>query len=257
MLTATYTLVALSVEQASVRLSVLSFQQYVRTTLMQQNRITLGQLEYACDTLTRLYQACHWRKIDMYLIPAIRKATERADRLLDELNRLNQAALGVIRSLQDQLGTLAEVRDDQVAQTCASIEAFCAALLQRLEKEERELFAIARRVICGEAWFSIANQLMMHDARLVETRRASVSGTAPAAGAAQHGTPAVGADKGARLSSGAGGHATVPPGAEPDLAPPALQVLPVIDVGPVRRPAGTDAPNDAVLPFSCGGIAVK
>jgi hypothetical protein len=36
MLTATYTLVALSVEQASVRMSLLSFQKYMRTTLMQQ-----------------------------------------------------------------------------------------------------------------------------------------------------------------------------------------------------------------------------
>lgn len=171
MLTATYTLVALSVEQASVRVSLLAFQHYVRSTLMPQNRISLRQLEYACATLDQLYQACHWRKIEMYLIPAIRAATERADQLLDELGRLNQSALGVIRALQQRLGDGDQLQT-QVAQTCAGIETFCAALLQRLEKEEKELFAIARRVIGGEAWFAIAHQFMVHDARVEEQRRA-------------------------------------------------------------------------------------
>ena len=172
MLTATDTLVALSVEKASVRVSLQSFQQYVRANLMQQNSITLGQLEYACETLNRLYQACHWRKIEMYLIPAIRQATERADQLLDELSRLNQAALAVIRAMQERIGGLHEGAEEQVSQICASIETFCSALLQRLEKEEKELFAIARSVICGEAWFTIANQFLLHDAKLVEARRA-------------------------------------------------------------------------------------
>jgi hemerythrin-like domain-containing protein len=141
MLTATYTLVALSIEQSSVRLSLLSFQKYVRSTLMQQNSMTLSQLEYACENLNSLYQACHWRKTEMYLIPAIREATERADALLDELNRLNQSALLSIRMLQEKLGSLADVRDEQVSQMCDSIESFCTSLLRRLEKEEHELFA--------------------------------------------------------------------------------------------------------------------
>lgn len=175
MLTATYTLVALSVEQASVRMSLQSFQKYMRSTLMEQNSITLGQLEYACETLNRLYHACHWRKIERYLIPAIRQATERADQLLDELGRLNQMALDAIRtlqSLQSQYGALADGRDQHVGRICDSIEAFCAAMLQRLEKEEQELFDVARRVIGGEAWFSIANQLMLHDKQVEEARRA-------------------------------------------------------------------------------------
>jgi hemerythrin-like domain-containing protein len=183
MLTATYTLVALSVEQSSVRLSLLSFQQYVRSTLMQQNSITLSQLETACENLDSLYHACHWRKTEMYLIPAIREATERADHLLDELNRLNQSALLSIRMLQEKLGSLAEVRDEQVSQICDSIESFCTSLLRRLEKEEQELFAIARAAIAGETWFSIANQLMMHDKHLEDMKRAAVSDEAKPASA--------------------------------------------------------------------------
>lgn len=181
MLTATYTLVALSVELASVRLSLLSFQKYVRSTLMQQNSITLSQLEYACENLNSLYQACHWRKTEIYLIPAIRKATERADQLLDELSRLNQAALLSIRMLQEKLGAMADDRDDQVSDICDSIETFCVSLLTRLEKEEQELFVIARAAIAGETWFSIANQLMMHDKRLEEMKRSGLTLPEPAA----------------------------------------------------------------------------
>lgn len=175
MLTATYTLVALSVEQAKVRISLQSFQHHVRATLLQQNCLTIGQLEYACEMLNRLYQTCNWRKTEMYLIPAIRQATERADQLIEELNRLNQSALAEIRAMQARMGDLAEGNDAQVGQICDSVDAFCAALLQRLEKEERELFAIARSVIGGDAWFAIANQFLLHDAKLEEARRGKPS----------------------------------------------------------------------------------
>lgn len=222
MLTATYTLVALSVEQASLRVSLLSFQQYVRANLRQQNRITLGQLEYACEALNRLYQACHWRKTEIYLIPAIRQATEQADQLLDELSKLNQSALAVIRGIQDQLGSVGECADEQAGEICASIDSFCASLLTRLEKEERELFAIARSAICGDAWFALANQLLVHDARQVEARRSRPALLAPAAATAP--APA------ARAA------------ADDDIVIPQLAVLPGPPVGeggsaPLRRAA--------------------
>jgi hemerythrin-like domain-containing protein len=171
MLTATYTLVALSVEQASIRLSVLSFQKYMQSTLTRQHSLTLSQLEYACETLERLYQACSWRKVELYLIPALRQATERADQLLDELSRLNQFALGIVRRLKERLGQAEAPGADGDSAICEAIDTFCGTLLQRLEKEEQELFSIARSAICGEAWFAIANKLLAHDAQLAEARR--------------------------------------------------------------------------------------
>lgn len=234
MLTATYTLVALSVEQASVRLSLLSFQKYVRTTLMQQNRMTLSQLEYACENLNTLYQACRWRKTEMYLIPALRDATERADHLLDELNRLNQAALTSIRLLQDKLGALADVRDGQVSEVCDSIDAFCAALLKRLEKEEQELFALARNAIAGDTWFSIANQLMMHDKHLDEMKRSGLP-------------PAEAAQVAARRRALPGGEVD-----DGQISIPGLQVLPVVGFDevpaqPLPRPARQASHDDAIM----------
>lgn len=171
MLTATYTLVALSVEQATIRVSLLSFQKYVQSTLQRQNSLTLSQLEFACESLNRLYEACHWRKIEMYLIPAIRQATQQANQLLEELNRLNDSALAVIRSLQQQVAETSDDSGQHVHAICSRIDAFCDALLKRLDKEEKELFAVARTAIGGEAWFAIANQFLLHDANVAEARR--------------------------------------------------------------------------------------
>ena len=202
MLTATYALVALSVEQASVRLNLLAFQQYVRSTLMQQNSVTLAQLEYACHSLSTLYQACQWRKTERYLITALRAATERADQLIEELNRLNQSALAAVRALQEQATALADAGEGQVQRFSDNIEAFCTAMLQKLEKEEHELFALARNSIAGDAWFSLANQLMLHDKRVEELKRSA------------------------------------PPAPQPDpeaINMPRLQVLPMIELQPAQQ----------------------
>ncbi|WP_229259145.1 hypothetical protein [Duganella flavida] len=196
--------------------------------------MTLSQLEYACENLNTLYQACHWRKTEMYLIPALRDATERADHLLDELNRLNQNALTSIRLLQDKLGALADVRDEQVSEVCDSIDTFCASLLKRLEKEEQELFGLARNAIAGETWFSIANQLMMHDKHLDEMKRSGL----PPAEAAQvtarrHALPGGDVDDG-------------------QISIPGLQVLPIVGlddepVQPVRRSSRQSARDDVIM----------
>lgn len=167
MLTATYILVALSVEQSSIRLHLLSLQK----TAQAQRGMTLAQLQYAFDSLNRLYETCHWRKIERYLIPAIRLAAPQADRLLDELGALNRSAFGILTSLQTRLDEALARNDAQIGEFCDGIDAFCATLLRQLEKEEGELFAVARRVICGDDWFHIANDFLRHDAQIEETRR--------------------------------------------------------------------------------------
>ncbi|TFW17413.1 hypothetical protein E4L98_20700 [Duganella callida] len=202
---------------------MLSFQKYVRNTLMQQNSLTLSQLEYACENLNTLYQAFHWRKTEMYLIPAMREASERAGQLLDELNRLNQSALTAIRLLQDKLGALAEVRDDQVSEVCDSIDGFCTALLKRLEKEEQELFGLARQAIAGETWFSIANQLMMHDKHLDEMKRSGLP-------------PVEAARVAARRRALPDGEAD-----ERQISIPGLQVLPVVQLDEAPAPSSRAA----------------
>jgi len=156
-------------------MGLLSLQKYVHVNLMQPQSITLGQLEYAFETLNRLYQACRWRKSEIYLIPAIRLATEQANHLLDELSTLNASAADMLHGLRLRLGNVGAYTEECVEKICSSIDACCSTLLKRLEKEESELFAMARSVICGESWFSIANQFLRHDEKEIEARRSKAS----------------------------------------------------------------------------------
>ncbi len=170
MLTATYTLVALSVEQTRVRVGLQSLQQLLQSNFINQSALTPGQVHLACDAVRRLYESCHWRKLDMFLIPAIRNATSSAAALLRDLDDLGRAAADAVGVLAIKLGSAAVDTAGKVAQFCSVVEEFCSATLRRLELEEQELFPVARSVISGEAWFSIANQMLAHDAYVLETR---------------------------------------------------------------------------------------
>jgi hemerythrin-like domain-containing protein len=172
MLTATYTLVALSVEQASVRVSLQSLRQLIDNNFMHQKALTPGQVGYACDAVKRMYESCHWRKLDVFLIPAIRSATRQADQLLQRLDELGRAAADAVGVLVIRLGATAVDSVSKVSQFCQAVDAFCDATFTRLELEEQQLFPVARSVISGEAWFSIANQMLAHDAYVLESRPA-------------------------------------------------------------------------------------
>jgi hemerythrin-like domain-containing protein len=170
MLTATYTLVALSVEQTSVRVSLQSLQKLLHTNFLHQSALTEGQVEYACGALKRHYESCHWRKLDKFLVPAIRRATRMADQLLQELDNLSQAAADAMAAALRAVGGAFVDTEVRVTQFCAAVDGFCTSLLKRLEREEKELFPVARAVISGEAWFAIANQMLAHDAYQQESR---------------------------------------------------------------------------------------
>lgn len=170
MLTETYTLVALSVEQTSLRAGLQSLQKLLETNFSHRSALTATQVEYACDAARSLFQGCHWRKLDKFLVPAIRHATGGADQLLLELDRLTNDAADAMATA---IGCAAEGALDsavRVSRFCGALNRFCTPLLDRLEREEDELFCVAREVISGEAWFGIANQLLAHDAYQLETR---------------------------------------------------------------------------------------
>jgi hypothetical protein len=173
MLTATYTLVALSVEQTNLRVSLHAVQQLVQKSYARQSALTEGQADYVCDTLRRLYEGCQGRKLDRFLVPVLRRtgagANAAAEPLLCELDMLS-------RSAAEALGTACRLAagsiddEESVDAFCLAVERFCVALALRFDREERELFPIARSVIAGDAWFAVANQMLAHDAYREEHR---------------------------------------------------------------------------------------
>ena len=169
MLTATYTLVALSVEQTNMRVSLHAVQQLVENSYARKKALTEGQADYVCDTLRRLYESCQGRKLDRFLLPALRRAEARAEPLLCELDLLSRSAAEALgAACRLAAGSIED--DEGVDAFCMAVERFCAALALRFDREERELFPIARAAIAGDAWFAVANQMLAHDAYREEHR---------------------------------------------------------------------------------------
>jgi len=163
MLTATYSLVALSVEQKNVRCDLSALQQFIDSSARNAAQQDVVALETAIDKLSAFDQYCHSRKVELYVIPAIRKATREADPLLAELESLSFRGLCILRSLREGVRSAMEQGRDKIEELCSSMEQYCANLYQRLVKEE-ELFNIAQRVISMDEWFSIASDFLSDDA---------------------------------------------------------------------------------------------
>ncbi|WP_426193352.1 hemerythrin domain-containing protein [Massilia sp. DWR3-1-1] len=170
MLTATYTLVALSVELASLRASLQSLQKVLHTHFSEQYSLTEGRIDFACETLARAVQAPHWSKVDQHLFPVIYDATDAADDLLQELKQLHQGAERQLAEIEAAYAGRALDGADAVATFCGEVDGVCRDLHERLEREERALFPLARTVVSGEAWFAIANRMLAHEAYIKENR---------------------------------------------------------------------------------------
>ena len=176
MLTSTYTLVALSIEQAGARHGLQALLEHWQAGGRRQPEPTRRQLELACDALRVAFDACHWRKLDKFVIPALRRAGA-AGALLAELDALTLAAI----EARADAHAAAAVHDERFAEAVARC---CTLLLERLDREERELFPLARTHVPSEVWFAIANQMLAHDAWQNENRGCP-AGPMPAAAMAR------------------------------------------------------------------------
>lgn len=169
MLTATYSIVALKIEQNRARWTFSSIQQFILNGI--RNIKTAGSIDFDA-MLTRLNQFeqyCHQRKMEVFVIPALRKFTHEADSLLDELDSLSKASLGLLRSLQEKLQQVLRSGAAVVEEICASLEQCCAHFYRRLARED-ELVQIAERVMPSEAWFGIAENFLSVDGRASQRR---------------------------------------------------------------------------------------
>ncbi|NNG22049.1 hypothetical protein [Telluria aromaticivorans] len=162
MLTSTYTLVALSIEQASARMALQSLLERWHPAASQYAAPTPRQFELARDALRVAFDNCYWRKLDKFVVPALRRAG-LAPVLLAELDALTMAAI----EARADAHAAAAVQDKSFG---AALERCCTLLLERLDREERELFPVARAHIPSESWFAIANKMLADDAWQHENR---------------------------------------------------------------------------------------
>ena len=79
MLIVTYSLVTLSVEQEKTRHVLSTLQHRTQEYTTQPQRLDVAGLESVLNQLTQFDFACRQRNVELYLIPAIRRATQEAD----------------------------------------------------------------------------------------------------------------------------------------------------------------------------------
>ncbi len=171
MLTATYSIIALKIEQNRARWTFSSIQQFILSGI--RNIKTAGSIDFDVDAmLTRLNQFekfCHQRKMEVFVIPALRKVTHEADSLLDELERLSAASVSLLRAVQEKLQQALRNGVAVIDEICASLEQCCAHFFRRLAHED-EVVQIAERVMPTEAWFGIAESFLSVDGRSLQRR---------------------------------------------------------------------------------------
>jgi hemerythrin-like domain-containing protein len=163
MLTATYSLIALSVEQKKARSDLSALQHYIQKSSGELPDADCTALEVTLEKLTHFDEECHKRKVEMYMIPAIRQATDEADPLLEELESMSTLGMSILRSARTRLRQALEQGVEKLEELRTSMELYCSNLLRRLAMEE-ELFKIAQRVISGEEWFRLAADFLSYDA---------------------------------------------------------------------------------------------
>jgi hemerythrin-like domain-containing protein len=171
MLTSTYTLVALSVEQTAVRSALQSLARELHALPGDAGTLAPAQASQLCAELRLVIDDCHWRKLDKFLVPALRRSTEAADSLLHDLEQISRSATGFLAAAEACIDAGARGVDQDSFHD--AVEHCIAAMRSRLEREEHELFPLARSLVRGEAWFAIANQMLAHDA-VARERRGSV-----------------------------------------------------------------------------------
>lgn len=164
MLTATYSIIALKVEQNRARWTFSSLQQTILNCLRNLRQASGIDGEALLNRLSQFEQYCQQRKMEVFVIPALRRFTHEADALLDEVEALGKASFALLRALRDKLHQAIATGAATFDEIAASLEQ-CRAQVHHWLTREEELVPIAERVIPGEAWFGIAASFLSEDAR--------------------------------------------------------------------------------------------
>lgn len=179
MLTATYSLVAIAAEQDNARSMLYRIQHYIQATWKGLQNIDFAFLETAFNKLMQLDKYCRRRKIEVYLIPALRGASREVDALITELESLSTKGLNILCSVRDQFASAFDKGSIRGNEICRAFSRYGDSLFVRLEREEKELLPMARRLFSIEDWFAVAAQFLSDDADAYGRKRHSASRPRP------------------------------------------------------------------------------
>lgn len=174
MLTATYSLVAINTEHENTRHLLSALQHQVQDIWRGFQNVNVELLNEAFDKLFQFDEYFHKRKIELYVIPALRNTSREANRLLEEVEALSEAGIRLLQAGRSRLANGAHDGRDMFQDICHAMLLYCDHMFTRLTKEDEELFPLACRQFSVETWFAIAAQFLSEDGE-ADGRRKSVT----------------------------------------------------------------------------------
>lgn len=165
MLTATYSFVAIHAEQRLTRGILARVMQYVQLRLAREPNSDIGTLDEALSRVAEFDAYWRARKLDLYLLPAMRGASQEVDQLLNELDAAASAAQRTLTAAFDCLQRALEQGGIDVADILPVLEQYAREVAARFAREEERLFPLAERWLSNDAWFAIGTKLLSDDSR--------------------------------------------------------------------------------------------
>lgn len=164
MLTATYSFVALTAEQDMARSVLQRLRQGVQNIWSGIQKVDFPFLREAFDKLFQFDHFCRHRKLDLYVIPVLRRVTHEADTLLEQLDSLRESSLAVLSTAKERLvATYDHAGTLHMHEAVHAMELFLENMRTRLKREEDELFPMLRRLLSVEDWFAVAALFLEED----------------------------------------------------------------------------------------------
>lgn len=165
MLTTTYSLVVLSSEQQNARRILRKLEQRLRKGAAgKQGAVDPVWLDMVFNEILHIDRYCHERKIELYVIPVLRRLSADADAVLAKLDSLSADSVRLLRYACEQAQRVFDGMKVDAAALISAIQLYCTQVLERLSLEEAELLPAARRLLSQEEWFRIA-ALLLSEAR--------------------------------------------------------------------------------------------
>jgi hypothetical protein len=163
MLTATYSLVAISAEQDNARSILHRLQQHIQNVWRSVQNIDMAFLGACFEKVFQFDDFCRRRKLELIVIPTLRRVTREADGLLDQLDALGAASMAFVQSTHDQFKKTTHLNIGRAHEMVMAMELYAGEMGTRLKREDEELFPLMRRVLSVEDWFAIASQFLAED----------------------------------------------------------------------------------------------
>jgi len=163
MLTLTYALVALSVEQKKIQGRLLELQQSVQKEHNGKATVEQSKAESIFADFVHLDDACQSRNIELYVLPALRSLSSDADSLLAEMDEMASMGRAILKNIRISLRKTATQDSFECGDFFDALEMYCQDLMKRLTMEELHVLPAAQRLISSDEWFDIAAKFISHE----------------------------------------------------------------------------------------------